>query len=180
MWTKEGKRDTSPQFSTLGFLMRGTWWGALAALGMAFFFTTLGFVYELIASFAYLRYWIAEALDLAFFQVTLASMLGAAQGFIVAAFLRVSEPRRRISTLVGILAGGVIGAVGGLFFIVIQLILSIEGYCPDILCWISGIVQYVGIPTAVGCWVGWRLVRYIQTTTRHQDTAPQVEPTQHM
>jgi len=166
MWTREGKGETPPQFSTLGFLMRGTLWGALAALGVAFFFITLGFLYELIASFAYLRYWIANALDLAFFEVTLAFMLGAVGGFTIAAFLQLLSLilQGRVSSLTGTLAGGSVGAIEGSLFLLLQLMLNPEGACTDSLCWALGILVYVGMPMAVGCWLGWRMVRYLHGT----------------
>ena len=181
MWTSVTKENRTSRFTTPGFLARGGLWGALIAVGGVILYSVVYLLHELIFSFDTMPYWAATAPNMILTQTWLALILGTSQGFSVAVTLRalMLASRDRVSTLAGTLAGGIVGVLGGALVFLLQGMLNSEGVCTDAACWALDVSGFVGIPTGIGCWLGWHLARYIQATTRQPDHSAEVEAVAH-
>ena len=96
------------------------------------------------------------------FGVPIALIPGAIGGLLAAAMLRLLMCFTRVTIVLGVLPGSLVGMAFGFLFLLIALTLSPEGGCHSTSCWIEVILLYVGIPTFGGVWHGWQMARWLQ------------------
>lgn len=161
MRTSERTPGRSRDFRyTRHLLGRGAVWGMLAAVVS----TVLWIVVTLVIN------WVdapdtlsARGVGLTVaFGVPIALILGAIGGLLAAAMLRLLMCFARVTTVLGVLSGSLVGMAFGFLFLLITMTLSPEGGCDSTLCWIGVLLLYVGIPTFAGAWHGWQMTRWLQ------------------
>ena len=140
----------------------GIAWGMLAAVVSTVLWIVVTLIISWINSSGGLPHSAREIGLMVAFGVPIALILGAIGGLLAAAMLRLLMCFARVTTVLGVLSGSLVGMAFGFLVLLIGLTLNPEGDCDSTLCWIGVLLLYVGIPTFAGVWHGWQMTRWLQ------------------